>query len=519
MVRIDERDLFLGKILGGRYSVIKRIGQGGMGNVYLAEHRLLKKKVAVKILHLEQSRRKDTTERFKREAIAASNLGQENIVDVTDFGYADEGNAYFVMEYVDGRSLAEIVTSEAPLPLHYVVAVSSQICLALYSAHSKGIIHRDLKPENILITKKESVEPFVKVLDFGISKFLGLDGDENGRPLTKAGAIFGTPEYMSPEQASGEDVCPQSDIYSLGILLYEMLSGRLPFVDDNFMKVLHSHQYDTPEPPSTCNNLIPPDMDAVVLKCLEKNPKDRYGTMMELFSVLKKIYADHRLDRKINLSFLFDSTTVTYSRSIEVDVEQEKKMLSDNDVMRILNDGSMTDRDPQTDSKSSIRRRALLFLTFLFIIVGAYLFLGGGMNYFRVQAADTPSQDLTARRKSVETPDSGAVKKRASLKKSRGKKIRTTAPSAGNMSTRSSNSVAGKRKYIRLQVKSNIKGVEVYEKEKGKYICKTPCDTKLQRDEGRVTLLEFRKEGYTIKPMAIRRDRDMTVTVKLRDAK
>ena len=149
-ISMEIEEKYIGTVINERYKIIKKIGVGGMGNVYLAEHEILRKKVAVKILHFEQSKRKDTLERFKREAIAASNMGQVNIVDVTDFGYTEEGNAYFVMEYIDGSSLAEIIRTEKKLPLEYVASVASQIAVALYSAHGKGIIHRDLKPENIL---------------------------------------------------------------------------------------------------------------------------------------------------------------------------------------------------------------------------------------------------------------------------------------------------------------------------------------------------------------------------------
>lgn len=229
-ISMEIEEKYIGTVINERYKIIKKIGVGGMGNVYLAEHEILRKKVAVKILHFEQSKRKDTLERFKREAIAASNMGQVNIVDVTDFGYTEEGNAYFVMEYIDGSSLAEIIRTEKKLPLEYVASVASQIAVALYSAHGKGIIHRDLKPENILITEKDGISPFVKIVDFGISKIVHdeINRKDKLKTLTKSGSIFGTPEYMSPEQAGGNNVEPSSDIYSLGIILYEMLTGRLP---------------------------------------------------------------------------------------------------------------------------------------------------------------------------------------------------------------------------------------------------------------------------------------------------
>ena len=147
----DFEEKYIGSVINDRYKIIKLVGTGGMGSVYLAEHEILRKKVAIKILHYEQSKRKDTVERFKREAIAASNIGQDNIVDVTDFGYTEEGNAYFVMEYVEGRSLADVMKEQRVLPLEFAVTVAAQIAVALYSAHGKGIIHRDLKPENILL--------------------------------------------------------------------------------------------------------------------------------------------------------------------------------------------------------------------------------------------------------------------------------------------------------------------------------------------------------------------------------
>jgi serine/threonine protein kinase len=506
-IEIEEK--YIGRTINNRYKIIEKIGVGGMGNVYLAEHEILRKKVAVKILHFEQSKRKDTLERFKREAIAASNMGQANIVDVTDFGYTEEGNAYFVMEYIEGKSLADIIRDEKVLPLEFVVSVGCQICVALYSAHGKGIIHRDLKPENILITEKDGIFPFVKIVDFGISKILSDETTkERPRTLTKTGAIFGTPEYMSPEQAGGETVEPVSDIYSLGIILYEMITGKLPFTDDNYMKILHKHQYEFPDLPSAVNTEIAQDVDALIMKCLEKKPFNRYQNMLLLLGDLKKIYTNHGLESKISLSFIFNSGTVS---QMTQDSSYEEKGLSGEDIMKMLNNdnpqGSSYTGFDEDDSGSTGTVLKLLVVLVLFVIAGVLLFA-----YLRkvqpvVIERENPAEDTVEeeeeKSEKEEKPEKAKVKRRRPVKKRTEQSGKAPEP---------------KEKTMSLTVNCNLNGVRVYNKETGKTLCHTPCKTTLPRKDGDIMILGFEMEDFSIKPMAITLDRDMIVNVNLKEA-
>ncbi len=509
----EKKDPFLGQTINERYLVTDLIGSGGMGNVYLAEHILLKKKVAIKILHFELSKNKDTLERFRREAIAASNIGQSNIVDVTDFGYTEQGNAFFVMEYVEGESLAEIIKKRAPLPLHHVVAITAQVALALYSAHSKGIVHRDMKPENILITSRDEISPFVKIVDFGISKIIGTGlTARKERTLTKAGAIFGTPEYMSPEQAGGQQVDTRTDIYSLGIMMYEMLTGKLPFTDQNYMKVLHKHQYEIPDLPSSKEPSVPPEMDAIVMRCLEKNAANRYQTMLELVGDLKKVYAKYGLEKKLNLAFLLNTTVVARTEGEETDTSSAAPPPSEREMLLMLNQGTMAaPRRGWTDTNAAPRRKAALVTVAVIVLLAV---LAGVLLY----RTFTKKDDVLVAERRVETtppqpqPDpqkeTGSEKKQGSVKQKP-----ATAPQV-----KQGQAAAVSRKMITLTVNSNVAGVTVVDNETGAFICTTPCKKKLPRDDKKIMVLGFRKDDFDIRPMAIALDRDMTVNINLKEA-
>ena len=494
-ITADFEEKYIGTVINDRYKILKLVGSGGMGSVYLAEHEILRKKVAIKILHYEQSKRKETVERFKREAIAASNIGQDNIVDVTDFGYTEEGNAYFVMEYVEGRSLADVMKEQRVLPLEFAVSVAAQIAVALYSAHGKGIIHRDLKPENILLTNKDGNYPFVKIVDFGISKILQADAkpDERLRTLTKSGAIFGTPEYMSPEQAAGESVEPASDIYALGVIMYEMLTGRLPFFDDNYMKILHKHQYEFPELPSNVNTDIPSDVDALIMKCLEKKPFNRYGTMMLLLNDLKNVYLKHNLEEKISLAFLFNSGTV---RSMNPAAD----MISSEEIIRMLN----SSQDEKVKHVSIENRSSGTVLKV--VVVCVLLILAGIAVYAYVRKQNPPMMAERTELSKYDTPKNTEVENEN--EKPEKKPVEQPRKPAAN----------GKKSVpmMKLTVNSNVKGVRVFNNENGKTICKTPCMKKLPRKESEVIILGFEYEDYSIKPMAVTLDKDMTVNLNLK---
>jgi serine/threonine protein kinase len=283
-----DGDPYIGKTIADRYRILGKLGEGGMGVVYQAEHVFIEKKVAVKILSEDFARKADLVARFMQEAKAASKIGHENIIDITDFGETASGSVFFVMEYLDGFDLAHHIRQGA-MPLERARYIMNQVCRALGAAHTKGIIHRDLKPENIFLIERNGRPDFVKILDFGIAKMSSLD-NEGGSRLTRTGMIFGTPEYMSPEQAKGDRPDHRVDIYAAGCILYEMLAGDVPFYAETFMGVLTKHMFEAPVPPSVRAPQagVPADIEAVVLKALAKDRDQRFQSMKEMAFALEE---------------------------------------------------------------------------------------------------------------------------------------------------------------------------------------------------------------------------------------
>jgi serine/threonine-protein kinase len=281
-------DPLVGTTVDGRYQIDRKIGEGGMGMVYLATHAMIGNRCALKVLRGELSGEGEVAERFIQEARAAAAIGNDHIIQITDFGQLPDGSAYFVMEFLDGKALHDVIEENPQMPVERVLDVVIQCCEALTAAHSSDIVHRDLKPDNIFLVKKGHVTDFVKILDFGIAK---VASGETGKRLTKTGMIFGTPQYMSPEQAAGTGVDARTDIYALGIIMYEMLCGHVPFEADTFMGVLTKHLYEEPIPP---RRLVPPvdvdqNLEAVLLKAIAKKPERRYQSMEDFASDLRTL--------------------------------------------------------------------------------------------------------------------------------------------------------------------------------------------------------------------------------------
>ena len=275
-------DTLINTLFDGRYRILRKLGSGGMANVYLAEDEELGRRVAIKILNDRHASDESFVERFRREAKNAAGLSHPNIVSVYDRGEA-EGTYYIAMEYLEGRSLKDRIVSEGPLPISAAIEVTRQILRAVGFAHARGIVHRDIKPHNVLLAQDGpgDNERF-KVTDFGISR-------TTASQMTEAGSIVGTAQYLSPEQARGAAVDQRSDIYSVGIVLYELLTGRLPFTGDTPLEIAMKHLSEIPKPPSEIRPDIPADLDMVVLRALAKDPADRYESAQEMERELARV--------------------------------------------------------------------------------------------------------------------------------------------------------------------------------------------------------------------------------------
>ncbi len=287
-------DSLIGQTLDGRYYIERKIGEGGMGVVFAARHLVIERPLAIKVLKREVARDASTIKRFVQEAQAASRVGHPSIVDVTDFGTTPDGMTYQVMEYVDGTTLAAVNKQAAPMALARALPIAAQIGLALAAAHAKGIVHRDLKPENIFLINRDGRRDFIKIVDFGIAKVTPLETSSQpaGPRLTRAGAVFGTPEYMAPEQAAGRsDTDGRVDIYALGTILYEMLTGRVPHKSESMVRTLAMQMLDPIVLPSTLRPDLrfDPDVEAVLMKALAKKREQRYATMAEFVDALKAV--------------------------------------------------------------------------------------------------------------------------------------------------------------------------------------------------------------------------------------
>ena len=282
-----------GETLAGRYRLIRQVGRGGMGAVYLAEHTLIGKTVAVKVLGYEHSQRPQDIERFLLEARAASKIRHEHIVDITDFGYTDDGLAFLVMEYLEGEDLAVTCKREGRLPWRRVLAITEQICAGLSAAHRGGIIHRDMKLENCFRIQRGDNEDYIKVLDFGIATIL-----DEGQPSTEetktSSSLVGTPEYVAPELVRGLQADARADIYAVGVAMYKLLTGEVPLRGESYMATLTKHLLEQPLPPRrrVPSVDIPESVDKVVMRALEKDPDKRYKNVDEMGAAIALLRSD-----------------------------------------------------------------------------------------------------------------------------------------------------------------------------------------------------------------------------------
>ena len=279
-------DRLIGRVLSERYRVLRKVGEGTLGTVYQAHHALIDKTIALKVLSPELARRGDLVARFLQEVRSASRIGHENVIDISDFGQSSEGIVYVAMEFLEGQDLAQLIRAEGPIAWTRARPILMQIAKALRAAHEHGIIHRDIKPENVFLVQREGRRDFVKVLDFGIAKAMNADADSPR--LTQKGTTFGTPEYMSPEQAQALPPDHRVDVYAVGCLMYHLLTGDVPFRGEDFMATLTKHLTESPVPPRERRpDLdIPEEVEEICLRALRKDRDERWPDMDAFFRAL-----------------------------------------------------------------------------------------------------------------------------------------------------------------------------------------------------------------------------------------
>jgi serine/threonine-protein kinase len=285
-------DPFIGRdILDGQFTILQKIGSGGMGSVYKAQQPAMNRMVGVKILHPKLANRKDLVSRFRREARAMSHLAHPNTTKVFLYGELDDGSLYIVMEFLDGKNLNQTVRADGPFPVARALPILIQVCGALEEAHRAGIIHRDMKPENIFLCQQGGLVDYAKVLDFGLAKVTEREMRPGSLILTQEGMVFGTPEFMSPEQAQGKVLTPASDIYSLAVILYEVLTGKLPYEAKSPMDFIQAHVQKKPIGLSerVPDKQFPPLLERVIERALAKKPEDRFSSSAEFAAAMKAV--------------------------------------------------------------------------------------------------------------------------------------------------------------------------------------------------------------------------------------
>jgi serine/threonine protein kinase len=302
LIALNKTDPFIGKTLADRYHVTEIIGKGGMGVVYLARHQMMDRLVALKMLQAELTQDELSVKRFQQEAKAASHLSHPHLITLHDFGIMPTGQPFLVMEYLEGVSLLDVLRSEGPMEPKRAVKIFSEVADGLYHAHKVGILHRDLKPSNIILINHQGDPDFVKIVDFGLAKLMPWSGKES-QHLTKTGEVFGSPIYMSPEQCMGKPLWPTSDIYSLGITLFEALTGKPPFRGTNSIQTASKHMTELPPRFGEVRPdlPLPEGLEKVVLKCLNKKPEERFQDMAEFKDALQAGLNSDRVEMPASL--------------------------------------------------------------------------------------------------------------------------------------------------------------------------------------------------------------------------
>ncbi len=328
--RTDQSSL-VGRTLFGEYTIVERLGEGGMGSVYLAEQRAIDQKIALKVLHAETADNDEIVQRFHREAKVISRLSHPNIVRVFIFGRTDDDLLFLAMEYIDGVELRDKLDG-TPVDELVAIKIMKQVCSALGQAHDLSIIHRDLKPENLLLTRFRGENNYVKILDFGIAKIKYPD-EHQGPQLTQQGIVYGTPEYLSPEQAQADDLDHRTDIYALGCILFEMMTGRVPFEAEASVEILKQKVFEQPPSPSDFAP-VAPTMERIIETAMAPDRDERFADALEMFDALvvreQELQQERQLDRRDTYVPGTELTGVHQAGKLEELLDRERAARTDN---------------------------------------------------------------------------------------------------------------------------------------------------------------------------------------------
>jgi serine/threonine protein kinase len=489
----------------GNYRVIAKIGEGGMGSVYLGEHPMIGKRVAIKTLHPDLATKEDIVSRFFTEARSVNDIGHPNIVDIVDFGkMRDEDNnsemVYFVMEFLDGEGLNQRLKRDGVSPRE-AVHILRQCCSALAASHKKHVVHRDLKPENIYLIHRGDDLNYTKLLDFGIAKLTG--GETSASHKTRTGLVIGTPAYMSPEQCEGKgNIDWRSDIYSLGVVFYEMLTGRVPFPGDGFGEVLVAHLTKEPELPSTIRQDVPAGLEAIVMHSIQKDREKRFQSMEEFIAALddpgRHLAAygspSGRGDRSVAGTVQMSVAAPTPSGPARTPTPSGGTRIPTGQGPRVPTGESprpttLSGTSGEVDDGFPARRSR----TPIFAALGILVVFGGGAGLFLKQRSARSESD----RQAVEAAQQAAAARQA--------EAAVAAPQGDKPRLPES---------VRISVDSTPRGARVYRAGVGDAIGATPLPLSVKRNEPdfdvQVKMEGYRDETRTVSPA---RDQDLMVVM------
>ena len=405
-----ETDDLTGTTLDNKYRLTTLLGKGGMGAVYRGEHMIIGKQVAVKFLHAELACNEEAVKRFYREAQAAAAIEHDSIIDVMDVGVSPNGEPYLVMEYLEGESLADLLSRSGPLDLSAVCGIMEPALLALQAAHAKNIVHRDLKPDNIFLAHKPGGPPKIKLIDFGISKF---STNVNAEKLTQTGSVMGTPADMAPEQARGSaDLDHRADIYSMGVIMYEMLTGRLPFVGSNFTEIIVSILTDPPFSPAKANPLFPATAEPVLMRVLDKDPSKRFQNSAEFIEALKLL--EGFTQRQENLTALAATASRTTfaagSLGENIDTSKGSKNMASDILSQVALANTPAGWSKTSSSKNSSSKKKQNNAIIAVIALAGLISIGGAIALVSsLNNNETPATAATTQRPAPQTDVASSV--------------------------------------------------------------------------------------------------------------